>query len=81
MTLGQLARRLHRRAGHEGAGTRGEIEALLRCLKDVALAGATARTAVRVRYDRERRTYLVMLDGFDTVAAAPGALSAQAVKR
>jgi hypothetical protein len=71
-------------AAMQGAGNRGEIEALLPLPllpKDVSLAGATARTAFRVRYDRERRTYLVMLDGFNTVAAAPGALSAQAVKR
>lgn len=68
-------------AAMKGAGSRGEIEALLPLPKDVSLAGATARTTFRVRYDRERRTYLVMLDGLSPVAAAPGALSAQAVKR
>lgn len=69
-------------AAMKSAGSRGEIEAVLPLPKDVTLAGAAAgRTAFRVRYDRERRTYLVMLDGLDAVVAAPGASPAQVAKR
>jgi len=69
-------------AAMKSAGANGEIEAVLPLPKDVTLAGGAAgKTAFRVRYDRERRTYLVMLDGLNTVAAAPGASTAQAVKR
>jgi hypothetical protein len=69
-------------AAMKAAGRSGPIEAVLPLPKDVTLDGAAAgRTSFRVRYDRERRTYLVMLDGLNTVAAAPGALSAQAGAR
>lgn len=63
------------------AGRAGEIEAVLPLPKDVTVAGATSKTAFRVRYDRERRSYLVMLDGLAPAAAAPGAWSAQAAAR
>ncbi len=63
------------------AGRAGEIEAVLPLPKDVTVAGATAKTAFRVRYDRERRTWLVMLDGLAPAAAPPAAWSAQAVAR
>lgn len=63
------------------AGHAGEIEAVLPLPKDVTVAGATAKTAFRVRYDRERRTWLVMLDGLAPAVAAPAAWSAQAVTR
>lgn len=69
-------------AAIRSAGSRGELEAVLPLPKDVTLAGANAgRTQFRVRFDRERRTYLVMLDGLAPAVAAPGALSAQAGAR
>lgn len=55
-----------------------ELEAVLPLPAEAALAGAAGgKTAFRVRYDRERRAYLVMLDGLPPAAAAPGARSAQ----
>lgn len=66
-------------AAMKSAGSRGALEAVLPLPRDVTLAGTNAgRTQFRVRFDREQRTWLVMLDGIAPVVAAPGALSARA---
>lgn len=67
-------------AMHSG-GRRGEAEAVLPLPKGVAVAGASGKTSFRVRWDAERRTWLVMLDGLAPAAAAPAAWSAQAAAR
>lgn len=60
----------------------GEAEIVLPLPQDVVFAGQAPGTgSFRVRYDRERRAWLVMLDGFAPVAGSPAALSAQAAAR
>ena len=70
-------------AALRGERHKGALEAVLPLPADVvaASAGNGARPAFRVRYDRERRTYLVMLDGVNPVAGSPAALSAQGVSQ
>lgn len=54
-------------------------EAVLPLPAEAFAAGAGAQRATfRVRWDRERRAWLVMLDGPLSVAGSPAALSAQA---
>lgn len=61
------------------------IEAVLPLPNDVTLAGVaasgTSAPAFRVRYDVERRAYLVILEGIAPVAAAPAGLATQAGTR
>lgn len=57
-------------------------EIVLPLPQDVVIAGqAPGKAAFRVRYDRGRRAWLVMLDGVAPVAGSPAALSAQATAR
>jgi hypothetical protein len=69
-------------AALRGDRDKGKLEAVVPLPADIVAAGAGAnspRPAFRVRYDRERRAYLVMLDGVNPVAGSPGAPTAQAV--
>lgn len=67
-------------AALKGDRDKGKLEAVLPLPADIAAAAAGAggaRPTFRVRYDRERRSYLVMLDGFNPVAGSHGSTTAQ----
>jgi len=69
-------------AALRGNHGKGELETVLPLPADIVAAGVVgggARPAFRVRYDRVRRTYLVMLDGVNLVAGSPGAPTAQVI--
>jgi hypothetical protein len=71
-------------AALRGDRGKGRLEAVVPLPADIVAAGAAGngpRPAFRVRYDRERRAYLVMLDGVNPVAGLPGAPTAQDVTR
>jgi len=71
-------------AALKGDRDKGKLEAVVPLPADIVAAAAGVggpRPAFRVRYDRERRSYLVMLDGFNPVAGSPGATAAQVAPR